>query len=149
MTCKSDCAPATIELEECRPPNGISESQSPCGKLRRNTTTTERRCGATSRNTARRTTASCCPSGGRRSEEHTSELQSHSDLVCRLLLEKKKNKYKPKLIKQPEHKQTYYCAVTSIPHLNTVAQCASTCAHSTIKSTRTTKMTCTDHRDSA
>src|SRR5260221_510358 len=26
----------------------------------------------------------------RRSEEHTSELQSHSDLVCRLLLEKKK-----------------------------------------------------------
>src|SRR5260221_5962677 len=29
----------------------------------------------------------CC----RRSEEHTSELQSHSDLVCRLLLEKKKN----------------------------------------------------------
>src|SRR5438034_4539933 len=27
-----------------------------------------------------------------RSEEHTSELQSHSDLVCRLLLEKKKNK---------------------------------------------------------
>src|SRR5215204_6755596 len=29
-----------------------------------------------------------------RSEEHTSELQSHSDLVCRLLLEKKKNKTK-------------------------------------------------------
>src|SRR5438034_9840375 len=27
---------------------------------------------------------------GARSEEHTSELQSHSDLVCRLLLEKKK-----------------------------------------------------------
>src|SRR5438132_7119348 len=33
----------------------------------------------------------------KRSEEHTSELQSHSDLVCRLLLEKKKkNKYKYK-----------------------------------------------------
>src|SRR5437667_4556976 len=28
--------------------------------------------------------------GKRRSEEHTSELQSHHDLVCRLLLEKKK-----------------------------------------------------------
>src|SRR5438034_4258854 len=28
--------------------------------------------------------------GKLRSEEHTSELQSHSDLVCRLLLEKKK-----------------------------------------------------------
>src|SRR5436190_17778946 len=27
-----------------------------------------------------------------RSEEHTSELQSHSDLVCRLLLEKKKHR---------------------------------------------------------
>src|SRR5438034_3483929 len=30
--------------------------------------------------------------GKKRSEEHTSELQSHSDLVCRLLLEKKNNK---------------------------------------------------------
>src|SRR5206468_11498746 len=30
----------------------------------------------------------------RRSEEHTSELQSRSDLVCRLLLEKKKRKYR-------------------------------------------------------
>src|SRR2546428_9875010 len=28
-----------------------------------------------------------------RSEEHTSELQSRSDLVCRLLLEKKKDKH--------------------------------------------------------
>src|SRR5437667_6794294 len=32
--------------------------------------------------------SSRCP----RSEEHTSELQSHHDLVCRLLLEKKKDK---------------------------------------------------------
>src|SRR5260370_11890545 len=30
-------------------------------------------------------------SANRRSEEHTSELQSHLNLVCRLLLEKKKN----------------------------------------------------------
>src|SRR2546427_9158715 len=30
-----------------------------------------------------------------RSEEHTSELQSQSNLVCRLLLEKKKYKYVP------------------------------------------------------
>src|SRR2546428_14141456 len=29
----------------------------------------------------------------RRSEEHTSELQSRSDLVCRLLLEKKKKEH--------------------------------------------------------
>src|SRR2546430_15943490 len=31
---------------------------------------------------------------GRRSEEHTSELQSQSNLVCRLLLEKKKTTHK-------------------------------------------------------
>src|SRR5260370_32554689 len=30
------------------------------------------------------------PLGGKRSEEHTSELQSHLNLVCRLLLGKKK-----------------------------------------------------------
>src|SRR5437773_8123800 len=36
----------------------------------------------------------------RRSEEHTSELQSHHDLVCRLLLEKKKNKIKKQQPKQ-------------------------------------------------
>src|SRR5438132_7889219 len=33
---------------------------------------------------------SCVYGAAQRSEEHTSELQSHSDLVCRLLLEKKK-----------------------------------------------------------
>src|SRR6266571_5541083 len=32
------------------------------------------------------------PRNQRRSEEHTSELQSHVNLVCRLLLEKKKKK---------------------------------------------------------
>src|SRR5699024_11988021 len=34
----------------------------------------------------------CLRKKGRRSEEHTSELQSRFDLVCRLLLEKKKNR---------------------------------------------------------
>src|SRR5436190_9140799 len=38
--------------------------------------------------------------GSARSEEHTSELQSHSDLVCRLLLEKKKKK-------KTKHKDTH------------------------------------------
>src|SRR5437867_6563459 len=33
------------------------------------------------------------PAGSGRSEEHTSELQSPYDLVCRLLLEKKKNNH--------------------------------------------------------
>src|SRR5260370_27601355 len=36
--------------------------------------------------------ASDLAGNGRRSEEHTSELQSHLNLVCRLLLEKKKEK---------------------------------------------------------
>src|SRR2546421_5210306 len=35
--------------------------------------------------------AGFCGEGEWRSEEHTSELQSRSDLVCRLLLEKKKD----------------------------------------------------------
>src|SRR5260370_25084090 len=41
-------------------------------------------------NPARRTPARRRPAN--RSEEHTSELQSHLNLVCRLLLEKKKKK---------------------------------------------------------
>src|SRR2546430_8076344 len=41
------------------------------------------------------------PEHGLRSEEHTSELQSQSNLVCRLLLEKKKKKNN-----QPIKKQT-------------------------------------------
>src|SRR2546428_5234154 len=36
-----------------------------------------------------------CPWDHERSEEHTSELQSRSDLVCRLLLEKKKQSSGP------------------------------------------------------
>src|SRR5438034_3595716 len=38
--------------------------------------------------------ASSLSTSTNRSEEHTSELQSHSDLVCRLLLEKKKKQKK-------------------------------------------------------
>src|SRR5438034_4972906 len=38
-----------------------------------------------------------------RSEEHTSELQSHSDLVCRLLLEKKKKNTRSHLDDLPDH----------------------------------------------
>src|SRR5476649_2961559 len=48
------------------------------------------------------TAPSSCSRTTPRSEEHTSELQSHSDLVCRLLLEKKKKTHK-----------------TSTPHNNT------------------------------
>src|SRR5947207_4949362 len=45
-------------------------------------------------------------SGTTRSEEHTSELQSHSDLVCRLLLEKK-NKGKIEDIAASESAKLY------------------------------------------
>src|SRR3712207_8513263 len=43
-----------------------------------------------------------------RSEEHTSELQSRQYIVCRLLLEKKKNRCYPKLIKLEIHVDIYY-----------------------------------------
>src|SRR2546427_2230873 len=42
------------------------------------------------------------PAHPARSEEHTSELQSQSNLVCRLLLEKKKNKVQIQQQNQPE-----------------------------------------------
>src|SRR5688572_31604669 len=51
-----------------------------------------------------------------RSEEHTSELQSQSNLVCRLLLEKKKKKKKHKQEKKCDEtrkkneKKSYNCA---------------------------------------
>src|SRR2546430_6387508 len=43
---------------------------------------------------------------GRRSEEHTSELQSQSNLVCRLLLEKKK---------KPDSQHAPGCSGTTLP----------------------------------
>src|SRR5438034_6830352 len=46
-----------------------------------------------------------------RSEEHTSELQSHSDLVCRLLLEKK-NKEQPKY--RQHHRTARHSAAGSV-----------------------------------
>src|SRR2546430_12635096 len=50
------------------------------------------------------------PDGLQRSEEHTSELQSQSNLVCRLLLEKKKNT--PSLLRSPLAPTT----PSSLPH---------------------------------
>src|SRR5260221_6941712 len=55
--------------------------------------------------------------GGVRSEEHTSELQSHSDLVCRLLLEKKNLQ---RVVDEPLHPLAIVlvalgCTVTALP----------------------------------
>src|SRR5260221_9777475 len=44
-----------------------------------------------------------------RSEEHTSELQSHSDLVCRLLLEKKKKEYSNERSVEKHNKYKKHC----------------------------------------
>src|SRR2546421_6098368 len=65
-----------------------STTQSICasGKAERRTGTTGRVCTRSPRELSR--------TARNRSEEHTSELQSRSDLVCRLLLEKKKKKKK-------------------------------------------------------
>src|SRR5437868_7737806 len=48
---------------------------------------------STSRSWRTRNSLACAVRLRSRSEEHTSELQSRFDLVCRLLLEKKKIKY--------------------------------------------------------
>src|SRR5437762_10303392 len=54
------------------------------------------------------------PKDGRRSEEHTSELQSPMYLVCRLLLEKKKNKLNPKLLQSLQlfNHASYFAAIS-------------------------------------
>src|SRR2546430_10127498 len=46
-----------------------------------------------------------------RSEEHTSELQSQSNLVCRLLLEKKKNRKRDSLTSSIELNGLFYSAI--------------------------------------
>src|SRR2546430_13447620 len=56
-----------------------------------------------------------------RSEEHTSELQSQSNLVCRLLLEKKKKKISIKKAKQ---------TITRIHHTYKITSTMTRCATS-------------------
>src|SRR2546430_13575929 len=57
-----------------------------------------------------------------RSEEHTSELQSQSNLVCRLLLEKKKKNHQPPVVhsykqrSNNRHVVTNYCMPYSVDH---------------------------------
>src|SRR5260221_10431032 len=70
--------------------------------------------GRTARPKAKKTGLPPCAAAPRRvagrSEEHTSELQSHSDLVCRLLLEKKKQKQTPS--QHPPAKRAAYTAAS-------------------------------------
>src|SRR2546427_3421003 len=60
--------------------------------------------------TVRTTTATTRATATARSEEHTSELQSQSNLVCRLLLEKKKNVTNPVQILG-----VHLCRISSLP----------------------------------
>src|SRR5438067_7100506 len=52
--------------------------------------------------------------GRSRSEEHTSELQSRFDLVCRLLLEKKKKKNTNLFVKNSHNKNIVYILTTEL-----------------------------------
>src|SRR3972149_1610747 len=62
----------------------------------------------------------------RRSEEHTSELQSQSNLVCRLLLEKKtKNRQRPTDQKSP--RRDLVAGVTTTATLSLLARAAHPC----------------------
>src|SRR5438034_4443505 len=54
----------------------------------------------------RKEASRCAQETKNRSEEHTSELQSHSDLVCRLLLEKKNERKN----ENRNHEQTWHTA---------------------------------------
>src|SRR2546427_6868834 len=56
--------------------------------------------------------ASWCPVTRCRSEEHTSELQSQSNLVCRLLLEKKKKKSSIERQTETRTELAYKCSGT-------------------------------------
>src|SRR2546421_11315066 len=74
------CSPSTTRTHESTRPAGSCSSPS---SARRSTCE-----GSTTTSSPWATNGRC--ESAPRSEEHTSELQSRSDLVCRLLLEKKK-----------------------------------------------------------
>src|SRR5699024_12202757 len=81
---------AAVRASESAPPDRATQTRSPSpGCARRNARTSERTFQAGPNQSI------SCPglaavTDPQRSEEHTSELQSRFDLVCRLLLEKKK-----------------------------------------------------------
>src|SRR6266536_2348615 len=73
-----------------------------------------------------RATIATMPNARRRSEEHTSELQSRVELVCRLLLEKKTTRYgaSSSICSSSMSKETPSHVVSRFDHL--VTQCMST-----------------------
>src|SRR2546421_888814 len=92
----------TLSLHDALPiyppwsPSSPAEA-APCARAPRSSPNRPRRAGTATPRDSRPAPRRCGRRGAphsreTRSEEHTSELQSRSDLVCRLLLEKKKNK---------------------------------------------------------
>src|SRR3712207_7637111 len=82
----------TLSLHDALPISVWPRSPSPVAAMKLRTALTRRRNRLTrTRCAARPPTSRSGASIRRRSEEHTSELQSRQYLVCRLLLEKKKN----------------------------------------------------------
>src|SRR5206468_7465030 len=102
-----DAAPTeiyTLSLHDALPismnwsPRLPAKSRRASRRSARSSRATGRWCGSTAGRSRSATPAGdTCKPGNRRSEEHTSELQSRSDLVCRLLLEKKKKKNKKQI----------------------------------------------------
>src|SRR5690242_20999325 len=83
----------TLSLHDALPISGSPRPVYPAGlqgPARPGRSAGSRRPATAARPGARRSRGPACRSPCRRSEEHTSELQSHVNLVCRLLLEKKK-----------------------------------------------------------
>src|SRR2546430_10877970 len=74
----------TLSLHDALPISGCCASDSAWARLMRR---------ARRRPASESTPITSAAPGAARSEEHTSELQSQSNLVCRLLLEKKKKTY--------------------------------------------------------
>src|SRR2546422_2160357 len=92
----------TLSLHDALPISSAPERSTSWWRAR---TRSDDRCWRPSAPTG--TATRCGSSPLERSEEHTSELQSRLHLVCRLLLEKKKNKnsLNPALAIVPEHAQ--------------------------------------------
>src|SRR4051812_49568784 len=88
----------TLFRSRTKPQAASAAAASPRRTISRRSTTPRKttfRTRSWGSNQARRKTM-CGKLFSERSEEHTSELQSHVNLVCRLLLEKKKKKIKMK-----------------------------------------------------
>src|SRR5688572_32031903 len=94
---RSTLFPYTTLFRSCKPTESFSESVGPSGKDRRVLAHTQSSISAIPRHPSHTGETfvrrqKVLADSGQRSEEHTSELQSQSNLVCRLLLEKKKHK---------------------------------------------------------